>query len=183
MIRGCLARSEECGSDVKTAEPAPHSADALSKHLPADPVFASAPDLRFEGGQLVAWFTDPPGVVLQLTEATVFTKEMAEWMVGPGFAALQQRFPQGGKLQLLLDIRPMVSREPAARTLIMSAATRHMFLFAKLGVIAPAKPPPLYMTTLHAAIALLSAIGPEIIIFETLEGALLAKGLDAVRTQ
>jgi hypothetical protein len=146
-------------------------------------VFASAPDLRLEGGQLVAWFTDPPGVVVQLTEATVFTKEMAEWMVGPGFTALHDRFPQDGKLHLLLDIRRMISREPAARTLIMSAATRHMFLFAKLGVIAPAKPPPLYMTTLNAAIALLSAIGPEISIFETLEGALQAMGLHAAPSQ
>jgi len=168
---------------VKATEAPPRSADALSKRLPTDPVFASAPDLRFEGGQLVAWFTDPPGVVVQLTEATAFTKEMAEWMVGPGFAALHQRFPQGCKLQLLLDIRPMISREPAARAMFMSAATRHLFLFAKLGVIAPAKPPPLYMTTLHGAIALLSAIGPEISIFETLEGALQAMGLHAATSQ
>jgi hypothetical protein len=58
-----------------------------------------------------------------------------------------------------------------------------MFQFAKLGVIAPAKPPPLYMTTLHGAIALLSAIGPEISIFETLEGALQAMGLHAAHSQ
>jgi hypothetical protein len=157
---------------VKAAEARARSANALS-----EPVFASAPDLRSEGGQLVAWYTDPPGAVVQLPAATVFTKEMAEWMVGPGLSALHQRFPQRGKLQLLLDIRPMVSREPAARTVIMSAATRHLFLFSKLGVIAPAKPPPLYMTTLYGAIALLSAIGPEIRIFETLEGALQTMGL------
>jgi hypothetical protein len=117
---------------------------------------------------------------VQLTGSAVFSKEMAEWIVGPGFAALNQRFPHGTELSLLLDLRPMLSREPAARPVIMSAATKHLGMFARVGVIAPAKPPPLYMTTLHAAVALLSAIGPEIRIFETLEGALQAMGLAAV---
>lgn len=167
---------------MKAAE-TPRGADALSKPVISEPVFASAPDLRCESGQLVAWFTDPPGTVVQLMEATVFTKKMAEWMVGPGFTALYQRFPQSGKLQILLDLRPMTAREPAARPVIMSAAPRHMFLFSKLGVIVPAKPPPLYMTTLHGAIALLSAFGPEIRIFETLEGALQTMGLSAATPQ
>jgi hypothetical protein len=137
-----------------------------------EPAFASEPDLRFEGGKLAAWFTDPPGAVVQLTEAAVFNKAMAEWVVGPAFAALDQRFPNATELRMLLDLRPMLSREPAARTVIMSAATTRMFMFAQVSVVAPAKPPPLYMTTLHAAVALLSAIGPEIRVFETLEGAL-----------
>ena len=168
---------------MKAAESTERSAAALSKLLNTEPAFSSEPHLRFEGGKLVAWFTDPPGIVVQLTEATVFTREMAEWMVGPGLSALQQRFSRGSELRMLLDLRPMTSREPAARQIIMGAATRHMFMFAKLGVIAPAKPPPLYMVTLHGAIALLSAIGPEIRIFETLEAALQAMGLNAATSQ
>lgn len=141
--------------------------------------FAVPPDLQFEGGKLAAWYTEPAGAVVQLTEATIFTKEMAEWIVGPGFTAFNQRFPSRDQLRLLLDLRPMTSREPAARPVIMTAATRYLSMFNKVGVIAPSKPPPLYMTTLHAAVALLSAIGPEIRIFETLEGALKGMELSA----
>jgi hypothetical protein len=146
--------------------------DALSKPSTMEPAFSSKPDLRLEGGKLVGWFTEPAGAVVQLTEAAVFTKAMAEWIVGPGLSALHERFPHGPKLHLLLDLRPLISREPAARSVIMNAATTNLFLFAQLGVVAPAKPPPLYMTTLNAAVALLSVLGPEIRVFETLEGAL-----------
>jgi hypothetical protein len=140
--------------------------------LTLEPVFASEPDLRFEGGKLVAWFTDPAGAVVQLTEAAVFNKAMAEWVVGPALAELDLRFPNATALRLLLDLRPMTAREPAARPVIMSAATTRLFMFAQVGLIAPVNPPPLYMTTVHAAVALLSAFGPEIRVFETLEGPL-----------
>lgn len=139
--------------------------------------FDTAPELRCEAGPLAVWFTDPPGVVLQLTEAAVFTKEMAEWMVGRGFALLKERFPHNNELSILLDLRRMTSREPAAHPVVMAAAMQHLFMFAKVGVIAPLKPQPLYMTTLHGAVALLSAIGPEIRIYDTLEDALQTMNL------
>ena len=140
--------------------------------MSVDPVFDTAPDLRFEGGPLAAWFTDPAGAVVQLTEAAILTKSMAEWLVGPGFALFSERFPPGSELRLLLDLRAMTSREPAARPVMMAAGTKYLMRFAKVGLIAPQKPPPLYMTTLHGAIALLSAIGPEVKIFDTVESAL-----------
>jgi hypothetical protein len=138
-----------------------------------EPVFSQEPDLRCESGKLVAWFTDPPGAVVQLRDAAVFTKAMADWFVGPAFAALVQRFPNAKDMRLLLDLRPMLSREPAARPVLMTAANNSMFAFAKIGLIPPARPLPLYMSTLYGAVALLSTIGPEIRIYETLEGALL----------
>ena len=46
--------------------------------MSVDPVFDTAPDLRFEGGPLAAWFTDPAGAVVQLTEAAIFTKSMVK---------------------------------------------------------------------------------------------------------
>lgn len=157
-------------------KPAPSRIDrkttVVPKAMPVEPVFSSAPHLQDDSGKLVAWFTEPAGAVVQLIEATVFTKEMAEWMVGPGFSQLSQRFVRRTELRLLLDLRSMVSREPAAHPVVMSAAMKYLTLFAQIGVIPPAKPPPLYMTTLHGAVALLSAIGPEIRIYETLESAL-----------
>lgn len=141
--------------------------------------FDTAPDIRCEAGPLAIWYTDPPGAVVQLTEAAVFTKEMAEWMVGPGFERLKARFPQNNQLRILLDLRPMTSREPAAHPVVMTAATKYLFMFAKVGVITPVKPAPLYMITLQGAIALLSAIGPDVRLFETLEGALKTMELSA----
>ena len=151
---------------------------AVPRASPIEPVFSCAPHLQADGGKLVAWFTEPAGAVVQLMDAAVFTKEMAEWMVGPGFTQLSKRFAtRETELCLLLDLRPMLSREPAARPVVMSAASKYLKLFTKVGIIPPAKPPPLYMTTLHGAVALLSAIGPEICIYETLEGALAAMQL------
>jgi hypothetical protein len=164
-------------------KPAPSRSDrnttVVPKAMPVEPVFGSAPHLQDDSGKLVAWFTEPAGAVVQLMDAAVFTKEMAEWMVGPGFMQLSQRFVRKSELSVLLDLRPMVSREPAAHPVVMSAAMKYLTLFTKVGVIPPAKPPPLYMTTLHGAVALLSAIGPEIRIYETLEGALQAMPLRA----
>lgn len=144
-----------------------------------DPVFAKQPDLRFEDGKVSIWFTEPPGAIVQLTEAATFTKDMAEWVVGPSFSALLERHPAGTKLHMLLDIRPLTAREPAARPLIMGTVTKNMFTFAQLGVIAPKRPPPLYMNTLRGAIALLSAIGPKIYLFDSIEEALQTMGLSA----
>lgn len=162
-----------------TTRPERHTT-TVPRALPIEPVFNTAPHLQDEGGKLVAWFTEPAGAVVQLTDAAVFTKEMAEWMVGPGFVQLSQRFAiRETELYLLLDLRPMVSREPAARPIFMNAATKYLRLFTKVGLIPPAKPPPLYMTTLHGAVALLSAIGPEIRVYETLAAALEAMPLRA----
>jgi hypothetical protein len=142
-----------------------------------EPIFDTPPDACFEGGKLAAWFTDPPGAVVQLLGATVFSKEMAEWIVGTGLAGLERRYGAHTKLRLLLDIRPMLSREPAALQVIMGAGTQSLFRFERLGVVPPLKPPPLYMTTLHGAIALLSAIVPQIRVYETTTDALLALSL------
>ena len=158
---------------MKAAETrADRRATELSRPLTLDPVFSGAPDLQLDSGKLAAWFTEPAGAVVQLTEAAVFTKAMAEWVVGPGFDTLKRRYPEQRNLRLLLDLRPMTSREPAARQVVLKAATSSLFLFADVGVVLPARPPPLYLTTLHAAVALLSAFGPEIRLFETIDDAL-----------
>lgn len=137
-------------------------------------VFSTPPDVLCTAGPLAAWYTSPAGSVVQLTEAAVFSKAMAEWLVGPGYDQLLQRFPHARDMSLVLDLHAMVSREPAARPIMMAAATKYLSTpaFARIGVIAPAKPPPLYMTTLRGAIALVSALGPEVRLYDTLGAAL-----------
>jgi hypothetical protein len=136
------------------------------------PVFAEQPHVRCEVGPLAAWFTEPSGVVLQLTEAVVFTLAMARWVGGEGYAALAAHFPGNMKVSLLLDLRPMTAREAAARGVMMEAGQKYLQRFSSVVVVPPIKPPPLYMTTLIGAAALLSAIGPEITIVDSLDQAL-----------
>jgi hypothetical protein len=102
----------------------------------------------------------------------VFSKAMAEWIVGPGYAAFSAHFHGQQDLRLLLDLRMLTSREPAARKLIMEAGAKYLRMFSRVALLAPLKPPPLYMTTLTGAVALLSAFGPEISIAPDVPSAL-----------
>jgi hypothetical protein len=147
------------------------------------PVFRSPPDLRCEAGPLAGWFTTPEGGVVQLTEAGVFTKQMAEWIVGPGYDALTKQFPGATNMSLVLDLRALLAREPAALSVIMGAATKYLSstAFGRVAVIPPAKPPPLYMVTLRGAVALANAIGPEVKVYESIEDALSQLQLRAAR--
>ena len=130
---------------------------------PTAPIFAAPPHVTCPVGPLQGWFTDPPGAVVQLTEATEFTIEMARWLVGPGFALLHERFQsRSERLVLLLDIRPMTSRDPAVRTLFMETAREQGGRFAAVVVIPPLQINPVYRTTLQAAAALVSAFGIEL---------------------
>jgi hypothetical protein len=141
------------------------------------PVFPEPPSLRCEVGPLEAWYTRPAGAVLQLTEVGPFTKEMADWIVGPAYEAFTLHFPGHTELRLLLDIRPLTSREPAARRVILEAGAKYLRAFSHVAILAPTKPPPLYMTTLTGAVALMSAFGPDIALHPDLPTALKHLGL------
>lgn len=133
--------------------------------------------MRCEVGPLEAWFTLPAGAVLQLTEAAPFTKAMAEWIVGPAYEAFVLHFPGETQLRLLFDLRPLVAREPAANRVLLDAGAKYMRMFSQVALVTPLKPPPLYMTTLHAGVALLSAFGPDIALYADLPSALTQLGI------
>lgn len=141
----------------------------MLRPMEVTPVFAGPPHVRCEVGPLAAWFTEPAGVVLQLTEAVVFTHAMASWVSSEGYSRLCAHFPGQAPLSLLFDIRPLAGREAAARVVLMEAGQKYIQRFSSVVIVAPVKPPPLYMATLIGAAALLSAIGPEVAIVDSLE--------------
>ena len=143
------------------------------------PVFAQPATLRCPFGPLWVWYCSPAGAVVQMMEACVFSREMAEWMVGPAHATFSEHFGHQAQLRLLLDLRPMTSREPTVRAVIMEAGSRILHTFSHVRVVQPHKPQPLYMVTLKAAAALLSAFGPEVHIDASFDEALAALSLQA----
>ncbi len=79
------------------------------------PVFDQPAELHCPVGPLWAWYTLPAGALVQMMEACVFSREMAEWLVGPAHDQFIEHFAQQTPLRLLLDLRPMTAREPAVR--------------------------------------------------------------------
>lgn len=143
------------------------------------PVFAQPAELRCPFGPMWVWYSSPAGAVVQLMEACVFSREMAEWMVGPAHDTFSEHFAHRAQLRLLLDLRPMTSREPTVRAVIMEAGSRILHTFSHVRVVQPHKPQPLYMVTLKAAAALLTAFGPEVHIDSSIEEAMAALSLRA----
>jgi hypothetical protein len=143
------------------------------------PVFPGPPSLRCEVGPLDAWFTRPAGAVLQLMEAGPFTKLMADWIVGPAYETFMLHFRGQPELRLLFDLRPLLSREPAARRVILDAGAKYLSAFSHVMIVPPLNPPPLYMTTLNAGVALMSAFGPGISLQTDLPSALEQLGIEA----
>jgi hypothetical protein len=145
------------------------------------PAFAVTPHLRHGAqGELHAWFTDPPGAVMQLAKPQHFTVEQAEWLVGPALDHLRTRFPNEKKLILVLDYRNMTSRDPRARAILMDRARDVAQFFGHITVVPPAQPNPVYRTMLHAAVALVSAFGAPIDIVDSFDEAMAKCGLRAL---
>jgi hypothetical protein len=133
-----------------------------------EPAFEIPPDI-LGAGLLRAWFTEPPGAVVQLTQLTRGTKELAEWLVGPGYARLRGRFPEAQGLILVVDLSLMDGRDAAARAVMLEKARESKMLFSKTFMIPPMKANPVYLTTLHAAAALLTAFGVDLKIEKSVE--------------
>jgi hypothetical protein len=126
------------------------------------PIFPDPAHLVCGTGPFHAWFTEPPGVVVQLMAAAPVTLGMARWLIGPGLDALHTRFPVPTEIHLVLDVRPMTQRDPAVRTLLMEHAREHIHRFAAVVIIPPTHINAVYLTTLQAAVALLNAFGSHV---------------------
>jgi hypothetical protein len=86
------------------------------------PAFATAPHVIDPSGVIAAWWTEPPGVLMQFARPSRGTTEMAEWLVGPGFDLLLGRFPGARELRVVLDMRAMTGRSATARALMLQRA-------------------------------------------------------------
>lgn len=140
------------------------------------PAFDTRPDLYGPSG-LRVWFTEPPGLVVQMARPSRGTHEMAAWLIGPGYARLRGRFPGLSGLALVIDLSLMDGRDPDARALMLERASENNGVVSRIIIVPPAKPNPVYLTTLHAAVTLLNSIGRDITIESSLEKAIATFGL------
>ena len=121
--------------------------------------FAGPPHIRDASGALVAWFTEPPGALIQVAEPCQLTVDMARWLVGPGFAALEARFPEPARLILVLDLGLMTGRDVAVRPLIVDLAKTLRPRLARAIVIPPQRASALYIASLKTGVAVLRVFG------------------------
>ena len=133
----------------------------LVEHLIA-PVFTSEPDVRYSDGSVVGWLSDPPGGVVQFIKPVKATTDMANWLVGPAFAAMDARFPHRTDLTLLLDLKHMVGRSAAARSILLHSAKVLGPRFSRMFVVPPTEYPPMYLQAFQASVRLVRLLGVEI---------------------
>jgi hypothetical protein len=139
--------------------------------------FAAPPDVCDPSGLVAGYFTDPPGVLLQLSRPTRGTTQLAEWMVGPGFELLAQRFPGHTDLRVILDMRQMTGRSAIARSVLMQRAPSfkgrvgHVVLIPSLHMGAA------YIKVVEASALLLRLAGLRVDIEHALERVLIKNGV------
>ena len=141
--------------------------------------FASAPHLVHPSKDVVCWFTDPPGLVIQFARATQGTRSMTEWLGHAAQDALLARFPSHHHLVVVLDLSLMAGREPGARNGLVEPAKRIKSRVARTILLPPRTASRVYLGSMYAATALLSACGIHVEISQSLPKALAAHGLRA----
>ncbi len=148
-------------------------------HAPRHAAFARLPHTQDPTSTLVAWFTDPPGALIQISRSSELTVEMTRWLVEQGCAELLARFRGTTPLTIVLDIRLMTKRQPAVRSLLVEAAKK---LGPRLGtgyVLPPENAGKVYLASLHAAAAALRVFGARIEVSESLSTLLITKRIRA----
>lgn len=147
--------------------------DSSARHL----AFTRRPHKQDPTGALVAWFTEPPGALIQMTREGELTVAMARAVILPGCDELLARFSNGEPLTLVLDISLMEKRETAVRAVFVDAAKR---LGARIGagiVIAPKSASKIYLMSLQAAVATLRVFGVNLEIQSSLQAVVTAMGI------
>ncbi|HEX4334862.1 MAG TPA: hypothetical protein VH062_03050 [Polyangiaceae bacterium] len=131
--------------------------------------FPSEPQLSSPSGVVACWFTDPPGMIIQITQRTQGTLEGAQWIGGPAIDAMLRRFSKREWLTLVLDLRLMTGREPAARHSLVAPAKSLKSRLARIVVVAPERASSIYLSSLLAATTLLSVFGYRVDLKRSLE--------------
>ena len=142
-----------------------------------DAAFLVPPHLRHSSGALVGWVTEPPGVVVQLTRPTRGTADLAEWLVGPAFEYLIQRFPHALRLLVVLDLRQMTGRDSRARALLIEKAKTFPAGLLRAVVIPPIRANAIYLGSLRVAADILRVFGARVDIECSLTKVLLEHDL------
>lgn len=153
--------------------------DAPSHEL--RPAFADAPHMVHGSRLVAAWYTDPPGVIVQLLAASEGTLAMCEWLAGPGVDALHRRFQNDEQLIVVFDLRLMTGREAAARNALVEPAKKLKPRVKQAIMLPPEHASRVYISSLYAAAAMLSVFGYHIEMARSLDQVIAQYQLRAAR--
>jgi hypothetical protein len=123
------------------------------------PAFTSEPDVRAPDGVILGWLLDRPGVLIQFVKPVKGTADLASWLVGPAFAAVDARYPEHKDLWFVLDLTHMEGRSAAARSILLHSAKVLGSRFSRVFVIPPCDYPPMYLKAFHASVAFARLLG------------------------
>lgn len=143
--------------------------------------FPEAPHLEAPTGDVVAWFTEPSGILIQVTRPTRIEVRHAEWIVGPLRAEALRRFPDRENAVLIIDSTLMTGREPAVRTILMEAAREVRQHVARTILIPPSNAGPVYLASLEVACSILQVFGIRLDIVRSLPFVLSSLGVRALQ--
>lgn len=144
----------------------------------AFPAFAWPPTLKHGG--ISAWLTAPAGAVVQVVEPMRGTSDAANWLVGPAFDMLEQRFPGNDSLILVFDLALMTSRSAAARSIFLAKAREVGKRFSRGYFVPPINASPAYRQATRASIALIRGLGVNVEIVDSSRAAVSMLGLRAL---
>jgi hypothetical protein len=140
--------------------------------------FARQPTLRYGG--LATWLVAPAGVVVQVVEPMRGTLDVAKWLVGPVFDALDRRFPGNNSLIIVLDLALMTSRSAAARSVFLAKARECGKRFAEGYFVPPISASAASRQATRASLALIRALGVRIETVDSTAAAIEKLNLRAI---
>jgi hypothetical protein len=141
--------------------------------------FAVAPHVTDPSGLVAAWWTDPPGVLVQLTGPARGTTEMAEWLIGPAFDQVVRRFPDASDLRVILDMRQMTGRSATARSLLLQRGKTLIGRVTHVVLVPSTLLGPAYIKVVEAAALLLRGAGLRVDVEASLERVIARHGVRA----
>jgi hypothetical protein len=136
------------------------------------PAFTVPPHVIDESGAVAAWFTEPPGVVLQFIRPARGTTELAKWVVGPAYNQLVRRFPDGYELRIVLDMRQMTGRAATARAVLIDHGKLVSQRLGRVIILPSVHMGAVYLKVVETTALMLRAFGVRIEIEQSLERAL-----------
>jgi hypothetical protein len=123
------------------------------------PIFLTPPDFAHPSGDLVAWLTEPPGIVVQFAQPARGTQQLVAWLLEVVEPLFSQHFSGRSDLVFLLDLRNMTARDGAARSLLLQRAPSFRGRFSRTFILPPAGGGTLATLSIQAAAALLRTFG------------------------
>jgi hypothetical protein len=142
--------------------------------------FATPPHVTSPKGDLVAWYTSPPGVVVQMVEAKPADAAMVRWLVGPARDQMLQRFPGVTDLILVIDFSLMTTREPAVRKIMSDSAKEMKPYIGRSILVPPANGNAIYLKSLAVSVLLLRGFGVNIELTKSIAFTVTSLGLRAL---